>query len=148
MLPRMAVDLIANAVRCGRRATDQSFAPLAGVLLNSAHWFVGRLHEGLDTHEHGLVLDLGNPIFHWSHPQIADVAMIPVANDEGAKSRTPVWGAAHPSEVTDFIAPRMAHYKRIRHVEFIESIPKSPSGKILRRVLMERERASQRSAPA
>jgi acyl-CoA synthetase (AMP-forming)/AMP-acid ligase II len=34
-----------------------------------------------------------------------------------------------------------------RHVEFIESIPKSPSGKILRRVLVERERASQRSAP-
>ena len=64
VLPRMAVDLIANAVRCTRRATDQSFVPLAGVLLNSEHWFVGRPHEGLDTHEHGLVLDPENPIIH------------------------------------------------------------------------------------
>ena len=41
-------------------------SPLAGVLLNSAHWFVGRPHEGLDKHEYGLVLDPENPIIHWS----------------------------------------------------------------------------------
>lgn len=41
-------------------------APMAGVLLNSAHWFVGRPHEGLDRHEQGLVLDPDNPIIHWS----------------------------------------------------------------------------------
>jgi acyl-coenzyme A synthetase/AMP-(fatty) acid ligase len=35
--------------------------------------------------------------------------------------------------------------KKIRRIEFVEQIPKSPSGKILRRVLVqqERERASQ-----
>ena len=37
--------------------------------------------------------------------------------------------------------PRWRYYKRIRHVEFIDAIPKSPSGKILRRVLVERERS-------
>ena len=40
-----------------------------------------------------------------------------------------------------FVAERVAPYKRVRHVEFIDEIPKSPSGKILRRVLVERERA-------
>ena len=39
---------------------------MAGVLLNSAHWFVGRPQEGLDKHEHGLALDPENPIIHWS----------------------------------------------------------------------------------
>ena len=36
------------------------------MLLNSAHWFVGRPHEGLGPHEHGLLLDPENPIIHWS----------------------------------------------------------------------------------
>lgn len=57
-------------------------------------------------------------------------------------------GPLGAAEVTDFIAQRVAHYKRIRHVEFIDVIPKSPSGKILRRVLVERERAGQRATSA
>ena len=36
----------------------------------------------------------------------------------------------------------MAPYKKVRVVEIIEEIPKSPSGKILRRVLIERERTA------
>ena len=40
----------------------------------------------------------------------------------------------------DFVAARVAPYKRIRSVEFVTEIPKSPAGKILRRVLVERER--------
>jgi acyl-CoA synthetase (AMP-forming)/AMP-acid ligase II len=39
-----------------------------------------------------------------------------------------------------WVAGRVAPHKRIRHVEFIDQIPKSASGKILRRVLMDRER--------
>jgi serine/threonine protein kinase/tetratricopeptide (TPR) repeat protein len=41
-------------------------APMAGILLNSAHWFLGNPAEGLDRHEHGLLLDPDNPIIHWS----------------------------------------------------------------------------------
>jgi acyl-coenzyme A synthetase/AMP-(fatty) acid ligase len=40
----------------------------------------------------------------------------------------------------EFVRPRVAHYKRVRHVAFVDAIPKSPSGKILRRILVERER--------
>ncbi len=41
-----------------------------------------------------------------------------------------------------FVAARVAPYKKVRRVEFVDQIPKSPSGKILRRVLVERERAA------
>jgi acyl-coenzyme A synthetase/AMP-(fatty) acid ligase len=42
-------------------------------------------------------------------------------------------------ELIDFVAERVAPYKKVRALEFVESIPKSASGKILRRVLKERE---------
>jgi acyl-coenzyme A synthetase/AMP-(fatty) acid ligase len=41
-----------------------------------------------------------------------------------------------------WVAQRVAPHKRIRHVEFIDQIPKSASGKILRRVLMDRDKAA------
>ena len=55
------------AIEAGRHflAVDP-LAPLAGVLLNSAHWFAGRPLEGLDAHQRGLTLDPENPIIHWS----------------------------------------------------------------------------------
>ena len=40
----------------------------------------------------------------------------------------------------DFVAARVSPHKKIRAVEFIDQIPKSLSGKILRRVLIEKER--------
>jgi acyl-coenzyme A synthetase/AMP-(fatty) acid ligase len=39
-----------------------------------------------------------------------------------------------------YVAERVAPYKKVRHVEFVDEIPKAASGKILRRVLMERDR--------
>ena len=43
-------------------------------------------------------------------------------------------------ELIKFCAERIAPYKRIREVEFIEEIPKTPVGKVLRRVLRDKER--------
>jgi tetratricopeptide (TPR) repeat protein len=55
------------AIVAGRRFLDvDPLAPMAGVLLNSAQWFVGQPQEGLDAHEQSLVLDPENPIIHWS----------------------------------------------------------------------------------
>jgi acyl-CoA synthetase (AMP-forming)/AMP-acid ligase II len=42
--------------------------------------------------------------------------------------------------VMAFVEEQVAHYKRIRHVAFVDSIPKSPSGKILRRVLVQKDK--------
>ncbi len=38
------------------------------------------------------------------------------------------------------VAAQVSPQKRARRVEFIDAIPKAPSGKILRRQLVERER--------
>ena len=55
------------AIAAGRRFLEiDPLSPMAGVLLNSANWFVGRPSEGLDAHEKGLLLDADNPIIHWS----------------------------------------------------------------------------------
>ena len=43
-------------------------------------------------------------------------------------------------EVMAWLEPKVAHYKCLREVAFVDAIPKSPSGKILRRVLVEKER--------
>jgi acyl-coenzyme A synthetase/AMP-(fatty) acid ligase len=41
-----------------------------------------------------------------------------------------------------FVAERVAPHKKVRRVEFVDEIPKSLSGKVLRRVLIERDRAA------
>jgi 4-coumarate--CoA ligase len=40
-------------------------------------------------------------------------------------------------EITEYLATQLAHYKQVRYVEFVDAIPKSASGKILRRVLRD-----------
>lgn len=37
-----------------------------------------------------------------------------------------------------FVSERVAPYKKIKEVMFVDSIPKNPSGKILRRILKEK----------
>jgi acyl-CoA synthetase (AMP-forming)/AMP-acid ligase II len=79
------------------------------------------------------------------HPKIADVAVIPVADEDSGevpKAIVVKKEALTADEVIEFLLPKVAHYKRVRHVAFVDAIPKSPSGKILRRVLVEKERAA------
>ncbi len=80
-----------------------------------------------------------------SHPAVGDVAVIP-APDEAAgevpKAFVVLRGEATAEDLMAFVAERVAPYKKVRRLEFVAEIPKSPSGKILRRVLVERERAA------
>jgi acyl-CoA synthetase (AMP-forming)/AMP-acid ligase II len=79
------------------------------------------------------------------HPLIADVAVIPIDDEDSGEVPKAIVVAKAPltaDEVIQFLLPQVAHYKRIRQVAFVEAIPKSPSGKILRRILVERERAN------
>jgi acyl-CoA synthetase (AMP-forming)/AMP-acid ligase II len=79
-----------------------------------------------------------------AHPNVADVAVIPVRDDECGevpKAFVVLRGEATPEQIMGFVAERVAPYKKLRALEITDQIPKSPSGKILRRLLIDRERA-------
>ncbi|MDL5155277.1 AMP-binding protein [Actinomycetospora termitidis] len=78
---------------------------------------------------------------------IADAAVIGVKDDEGEeipKAFVVLQQNASLSadDVMSFVAERIAPHKKVRRVEFIDQIPKSGSGKILRKDLRAREAAS------
>jgi acyl-CoA synthetase (AMP-forming)/AMP-acid ligase II len=88
-----------------------------------------------------------------THPAVADAAVVPSPDEEAgevpkafvvlketAKDEPPT-----VEELLAFVAAHVAPHKKVRRLEFIAQIPKSASGKILRRVLVARERAARPS---
>ena len=76
-----------------------------------------------------------------SHPAVADAAVVPLRDVEcGEIPRGFVVtnGPVTADELMRYVAERVAPYKKLRRIDFIDAIPKSASGKILRRLLRER----------
>jgi fatty-acyl-CoA synthase len=86
-----------------------------------------------------------------AHPAVYEVAVIPVPHDK--------WGEipkaivvlqpgikATENELIEFCRSRLSHYKCPRSVEFLESLPKTGTGKILKRELRQKYWAAHKSA--
>ncbi|MGW5130529.1 4-coumarate--CoA ligase family protein [Streptomyces sp. NPDC004135] len=78
-----------------------------------------------------------------THPGIADAAVIGTYDDDGNEVphayvvRQPAAAGLSAGEIMMYVAERVAPYKRVRRVTFIDGVPRAASGKILRRQLRE-----------
>ncbi|MGW0158052.1 4-coumarate--CoA ligase family protein [Mycobacterium sp. NPDC003323] len=79
-----------------------------------------------------------------SHPSIADAAVIGVVDSDSGEEVPKAFVVRQPDAdlsadtVMEFVAGQVAAYKKVRQVAFIDAIPKSASGKILRKDLRAR----------
>jgi acyl-CoA synthetase (AMP-forming)/AMP-acid ligase II len=78
-----------------------------------------------------------------THPDVADAAVVGLPDEEAGE--IPVayvvrraGSEATAEQIMEFVAGQVAHYKQVRRLEFIDAVPKSASGKILRRELRAR----------
>jgi acyl-coenzyme A synthetase/AMP-(fatty) acid ligase len=91
-----------------------------------------------------------------SHPAVADAAVIGRSDEDAGEIPTAVVVLRQPAavgtepvarELMAYVAARVAPHEKIRRVEFVTEIPKSPSGKILRRELARRDQPAVPSGP-
>jgi acyl-CoA synthetase (AMP-forming)/AMP-acid ligase II len=91
-----------------------------------------------------------------THPAVADAAVIGRSDEDAGEIPTAVVVLRQPAargtepvarELMAYVAARVAPHEKIRRVEFATEIPKSPSGKILRRELARRDQPAVPSRP-
>ena len=81
------------------------------------------------------------------NPAIADACVIGIPDEEAGevpKAFVVKRSEISADQVMAWVAERVAPHKKVRRVEFIDALPRSPAGKLLRRKLIEREREGAR----
>lgn len=84
-----------------------------------------------------------------THPAVADAAVVAKPDVEAGEIPKAFvvlkpGATATADELLAYVAAQVAGYKKVREIEFVEAVPRSPSGKILRRLLIEQERTRSR----
>ncbi|OBT46250.1 hypothetical protein VE00_02360 [Pseudogymnoascus sp. WSF 3629] len=141
-------------------------APPSSDVFDSNGWFrtgdIVRFEKGLFylvDRKKELIKYKGNQValaelegFLLSHPQILDAAVIGVASKGTEVPKGYVVardGDVSAEHILSFIKERVSNHKQLRSgVVFVDQIPKSPSGKILRRVLKDMSRADSKAKGA
>jgi acyl-CoA synthetase (AMP-forming)/AMP-acid ligase II len=127
------------------------------VVADREGWFkiVGRVKE-LIKYKGSQVAPAALEAILLAHPAVADAAVIGRPDDEAGEIPTAVVVLRQPvadtgpvgQELMAYVACRVAPHEKIRRVEFVTEIPKSASGKILRRLLAGSDRTATAAVPA
>ncbi|VFQ58473.1 unnamed protein product [Cuscuta campestris] len=77
-----------------------------------------------------------------SHPSVEDAAVVGLPDEEAGEIPAACVVLSHGAkdtgeDIKNYVASCVAHYKRVRVLQFVDTIPKSPSGKIMRRLIKE-----------
>jgi 4-coumarate--CoA ligase len=76
-----------------------------------------------------------------AHPKVQDAAVIGQHDEEAGEIPVAFVVCQDPApsqeEIQAYVGSQLSHYKQLHRVTFVETIPKSPSGKILRRLLRD-----------
>jgi long-chain acyl-CoA synthetase len=80
------------------------------------------------------------------HEAILDVAVIGKPDEEAGEIpkafvvlKEEYKGKVSEKDIIEWMRERISGFKRVREVEFVSELPRTPAGKLLRRVLREKE---------
>ena len=86
----------------------------------------------------------------YRHPAIAEVGVVGVPDSYRGEEpfafvvlKPDSKGIVREEEIAEWARAEMAVYKAPRHIRFVDALPKTASGKILKRILRDEARAAQ-----